>query len=340
MAKYPSQTKATGDTVAFTGTSFGVYAWYDAKNNITAESHQSFMDNVKIAPASAATQTAGTTWKAVDGVYFWPKSGDIDFISYYPYVAPSEENVAPWITINDAANQITGTFFSEDGNEDYMYSDFSEDYSGNAKEFFVTGVPVLFHHALAQVTVNFKAETLGVVEGNDWKIVVHNAEFVGLHSAGTVTLNLPADRKSGTGVKGWTLPTNEIWTATDDADDIIAADEYELTTDFVAPVLDGYTVLPQSLAGKTFHINYTIQASNDGKAKDASDKKYYSTETIDKYLKLDDTKELGLPVGPYWQMNKKIQYNITISPNSTNQVTFDPAVVDWDDVETGEITIK
>lgn len=313
-ASYLSQTKADGDPIEYDeDETFGVYAWFDSEN--AAEQNQAFMVNETVG-------YTGSEWKVVGKTYYWPKTGNVDFFAY----APTAEK--PWITCDDEKHILTAAETTIAGTEDYMYSSMAMDYNENVETYFTTGVPVLFHHALAKLTVNFKAGKLVDPENEDnvWEITVNQAEFLKVCNAGSLTLAMAEDTETAPEVIEWTLPTNAIWTpstATEAKTDLQAAANLPLTEEFAADLLDEYTVLPQDLAGMNFHINFTIKASNDG------GDNFYSTETVDRTYTVT---EAFADAGNFWKMNTKVTYNVTITPSS-DEILFDPAVVDWETAE-------
>lgn len=323
VASYLNQTKAN---VEFTGESFGVYAWYDSENtNVAAEQNQPMMVNETV-------KFADSNWKTVGKTYYWPKTGDVDFFAYAPTAA------SPWVSCNDVDHKISATNLAITGTEDFMYSSMAMNYNANVDPAKYTdisgvsaGVPILFHHALAKLTVKFGATVLEK-DDNKWEITVNKAEFVKVCTKGSLEMSMNSTPAKG--VIGWTLPQNSIWTPSTSADDktdlqAVKTSGQALTTTLTAYTLNEYTVLPQDLTGMKFHINFTIKASNDGGAT------YYSTETVDRTYNVavkaaeTDPDPAFADAGAYWKMNSKITYNVTIAPNSTNEIYFDPAVEDW-----------
>lgn len=332
VANYLSQTKA--GEVAFTGESFGVYAYYDSgASNTASEQGQTFMANEKVVPAAPGWQVEGKT-------YYWPKSGNIDFFAYAPYASSGA-----WVAYKNSDHTLAGNFTSATGAEDYLYSSMAMNYTKNDPQYKVSdtdqdnvkvsdGVPVLFHHALAKLTVKFAASQLDDKEGEEdtdytrWEITVNTAEFASVVKKGSLSMNLSSTEA---GVQAWTLPDNKIWTpSSEDADKaaLNAATAQELTT--TATTQDGklaeWTVLPQALSAINFHINYTIKAYKN----DSTDP--YSTETIDEVLPIAGDDGIFKAAGNYWEMNKKYTYTVTIAP-STSIIYFDPAVAPWDEAE-------
>ncbi len=318
VANYLSQTKAEA---TFPATEkFGVYAWYDAENG--GATHQVFMDNETVAKSSSDSE-----WRT-SKVYYWPKTGNIDFIGYYP------QSATPWITIGNneggLANLFLGIIKNSDGTEDYMYADKAVDYTQNNNPAIYKetgnklGVPILFHHALAKLNVKVKASKLEE-GGTKWDITVDEMTFKGLSTSGTLVFDLNAYSEGAAQQVGWT-PRNGIWNELSDAADVNAMKNATATpltlktTDQVT--LNGYTVVPQPLSGKVLHVKYTIKTYNDGGTTP------YSTEVVEKDIKLDAD---FTAVNDYWRINNYVTYNLTIKP-SENEILFDPSVAAWSEL--------
>lgn len=322
VANYASQTKAnSGFGVENT---FGVYSWFDGEQQ--NEKDQTMMVNECVSYVSSETSSQ---WKPA-GTYYWPKTGDVDFFAYAPY-ADTKKSQTPWISIDDNAHKLTAARTVIEGYEDYMYSSMAMNYSANPNAAYgfygvTAGVPILFHHALAKLTVEFAASEVAMGT-TVWDITVNSAEFVNVCNAGTLAMDIeiPAEKPNilnETGLVGWTLPENSIWagsTAPADSSALKIAENFLLTKEFSADKINGRAVLPQNLAKMKFHINFTIKASNDGR------QSYYSTETIDRTY---DVATIFSEAGSFWKMNTDVTYRITIAPN-TEEVYFDPAVDAW-----------
>lgn len=317
VANYMAQTKADGPVAYSTSNSFGTYAWYDAENG--GAQHQAFMENEKVSHN-------GTNWAPAQ-TYYWPKTGNVDFISYSPYAA------SPWITImNDktsacpdtTATIIKGSIANCAGTEDYMFSDKALNYNANAGEYKINstgGVPTLFHHALSKISVDIKANQL-TVGTTTWKVTIDSLSFTGINVNGEVSFKLSSYSGTGAQQATWApVGENNIWTSSNPVDAIKAqSSKTTLTTSF-QNTLNSYTVVPQALKGKKLHMEFTVEAKN------TSTGKVYSTEKIVKDFDLAD----DFNSDDYWKINTHTKYQITVCPNDGDKVVlFDPAVVEWD----------
>ena len=152
VANYVPQTKAN---VVFNGTEFKTSAWFHADASATA---QDFMSSETIKFQS------NKTW-AADRVYFWPKTGWINFFSW----AGTPE---PAVTEGTAAYGASSAPVTIATNADAMLAEAAYRYSNaNADTNLYTdpilysgvdtkGVPTLFHHMLAQVNFIVKLITV------------------------------------------------------------------------------------------------------------------------------------------------------------------------------------
>ena len=86
----------------------------------------------------------------------------------------------------------------------------------------------------------------------------------------------------------------------------------------------------------TFGITFTIKIYHDANSDGTKDGAAFSEELIT----IEDTTNLFTLVNSVseWKMNTKYTYNVTIDPVG-RKVLFDPAVAEWNTVETAETEI-
>ena len=305
------------DTLGYPYDNFGVYAWEDG----TA----AYIVNEKVTKTADVWSTAKT--------YYWPKSGTMDFIGYYPQAA------APWVSVSTDALKCESYSISAAENDDLLYSNKAVE---RTVKNSANGVPMIFHHALAQVGVVVKAGYLSAGSGEDkttWEIKIKSLYFKDMYKAGGVELSLASDEQN------WTLPEDAIWTVSGSTSNISVISSDKTLTTSSDTVLLKKTVMPQNLvvsdASKVMHVDYSIKtttAQNEvttqnlsadiklfGSWTDASDKDAFSN-VVDK-----------------WQMNKWIFYTLVINPLATTPeeavITFDPSLIDWQYVDGGTYTL-
>lgn len=192
VANYATKANVEYDKEA----NFGSYAWF----NDGSGTAQVFMTNEIVGFADGV-------WKTVERPFFWPKTGNLDFICYSPFagtngVAPNRDSAAPAETGTAGNGQTAAqeetpsapepvitreqpengkpyyTFeylnYRATGSQyDLMYADLAGAQTAESKKDTYTsisgvnGVPTLFHHALARVSFRIKANFVEWTEGED-----------------------------------------------------------------------------------------------------------------------------------------------------------------------------
>ncbi|MBO5634361.1 MAG: fimbrillin family protein [Bacteroidales bacterium] len=250
--------------------------------------------------------------------YYWPKSKN----SYINFVSWFDKKGAP-TTISETSLAWAGRTIATDDN--IMWADEAWRFNNNdgaiyKKDAVSAGVPTLFHHALAKLTIKAKCDP---VEKDDsqvagkkttWEVTLEDIKITGTFNEGTLTLT-NSDSNEAAKTKpyettGWVLPT------TGTAPGITMNNTSVLTKDLV-DVLAEQSVLPQTLDNAKLEFKLHIIAKYDSKK--------VSEEKIDMSVKLNT---LGTTAITKWEMNTKYVYNIIINPE-TDVVKFDPAVIPW-----------
>ena len=253
--------------------------------------------------------------------YYWPKSSEsyINFVSWY------DKNSGP-TTSTETKLEWAGRTIATDDN--IMWADeawrFNKNNNpGTYKMDAVTeGVPTLFHHALAKVSIKAKAEKVqgGTHDTNKttWDVTLEDIKVTNTFNTGTLTLNNadPSTASTPVAYTGTGTDNAIAWTTSGTASDIEMDDTSVLTTD-LAVVLAEQSVLPQSLANAELTFDLHIITKYNGTK--------YSEEKIPVTVALNT---LGTTPITAWEMNTKYTYNIIVNPETT-VVKFDPAVVDW-----------
>ena len=153
VANY-TQTKAD-DTAAnkpgeFSNKDFGTYAWFTNEQGVT----DPMMVNEQV-----AKDEESQVWKTVNRPFYWPKTGYVDFISYSPYVADQPESAVNPAKPIISQNSIAWKDYKV-GDVDLMYADKAQKQTSNLETYYNSGVPTLFHHALAKVSFKIQANFL------------------------------------------------------------------------------------------------------------------------------------------------------------------------------------
>lgn len=115
------------------------------------------------------------TFRNLDKHYYWPKSGKLTFLSYYP--ASLQEKVS-----NDGGKYKVTDFAVADGKTDLMLADIKANMTTNDTQ---KGVATAFNHKLTKVGV--RARLKNTVDINAVEIKILEIEFVDALSKGTLT---------------------------------------------------------------------------------------------------------------------------------------------------------
>ena len=334
VANYMARTKAaTG--VLYDNGAFGTYAWFNSTDD--------FMVNEQI-------DLIGGVWKNKDNTFYWPKTGSIDFISYSPFEGTSNTaGTTPAVT----KEKITYTGVTA-GTTDLMYADkvtvacasgAGTNEINDGVDSGYKGVPTLFHHALAKLSFQIKAN---FVEWDDattgshteWKVTVTSAKISGFKTTGNCELNWSGSE--------WTKPVTtvggvdyNVWTSLSGA-----TAEQELVDPTTYPTGVVLTTSAQTLnAASGYVIPQVLEAAAQKITLAIHIKTTLSNgKTIEEDLNptIDLTEISSLKA---WQMNQNILYTISIKPTAKATdgsgsdenpedviITFDPATADWDSV--------
>ena len=288
--------------------------------------------------------------------YYWPKSAHsfVNFVGWYgtdgtnagnPTIAYTYTN-SKWTATMTWA--WTGTTVGAAGSN-LLYADMAWRYNENPDaEYglnglsanYNKGVPMLFHHALAQINVKAYAAAATAATGEPanaaltagtgtvtddnatWTIVLENVKITPVNAKGTLVLTNADPGSKAT--QAW----EGDWTGTDTAG-ALEADDFtvqKVTKETAEDVYAATCVMPQTLGASvvlSFDLNittvYTEGVSNH--------------EIIPISIKLND---MGTTA---WAKNTKYTYYLQINPQQ-KRVRFDPALeADWATGTTSDQTI-
>lgn len=329
-ASYVPQTKAEvsvmSEFTSFTCKAFLHAAGYSDVQNM-------FGDNGETISAWTngnviTTTPADVAYWAPSHDYYWPK----DASSYVNFVAWYDANGTAPTTATEES--LSWTNYTVDTDDNLLYADEAWRYKSNPdaeyhKDGSVSeGVPMLFHHALAQLCI--KAAVSKVNEGSTyWDVTLSNIKLEGVYNKGDLTLSNSAPTGTEAQAKAWSgswAPASGATTATVSMDTPASSLTATLTD-----ILSFQKVLPQTVTSNMklkfdYNISYRYGANT-------ADKEYA-------HEKISATIDLSTISGHIasWDMNKKITYNITINPETT-VIRIDPAVDDWASVTGGSATL-
>lgn len=354
VVNHLQQTKA--QTLPYSGLTyptdvpFGTYAWWTQNDwtGVAADQTFVFMDNEKV-----SYDTANNQW-VPSSTYYWTKSGKITFASYSPYTAAGADNGYSQLPVYDVAKGFLFNNYTivDATNVDLMYSDLAANCNketnidGNSVkdqgDSGFSGVPTIFNHALCRLNFEFRA--IGAKNPNVSKIVVDvtDVDIVNIDNKGSFT--------QGNATRWATDHAN--YTASYDfaPASTMSLDLIENTAANVASTTN-YTslgvsriLLPQVLQNNTTEaiatttdqklvVTYTVKIHYASAPSDESDPAYWATEDLVSTVRLYNGAITA------WGDNQNITYRISINPYLNAPVTFDPAIVDWTDVYSTDITV-
>ena len=265
--------------------------------------------------------------------YYWPK----DASSYVNFVAWYDKNGAPTTaTETSLVWTIDGSTRSLATSDNILFADEAWHFKQNTSPATYgmngvsEGVPMLFHHALAQLCIQAKVTqaTDEKTPAHTWDVTLEDIKLSGVYNKGTLTLsNTEPSGSTTASTVAWTSTTTGIWTPSGDTTSISMANvTTPLTTDTVS-VLRMQNVLPQTVTDDVvLKFKYKISYKYDGTE--------YAHEKITENVQLNHITDAI----DKWEMNKKITYVITIDPVKT-VIRIDPAMVDWEEVAGGSTTL-
>ncbi len=348
----PQQTKAGEVSVLNEFTAFPCMAYLHAEGidlkadgTVNGTSYQEFFG------ANGETITWNSTAKewAPTHAYYWPKGSKsfVNFIGWYG-VDGNGDSTSPTITYAYESGKYKATlvwnYTATAGNaaSNLLYADMAWRYKQNndpatyGLNGVTVGVPMLFHHALAQINVKVYAEgtnELPLAAGSGtvsdanatWTIALESPKVTPVYNAGTLTL---------TNVDPGTEATSQAWTGswagTGTAGDI-AASNYnvdKVTKATAGTLFNATCVLPQTI-GADVVLSFNMRITTTYKTAPTNP----NVELIPVSIKLND---MGTNA---WAQNTKYTYYVKIVP-SQGKVLFDPALeADWIAVEGTEQVI-
>ena len=321
------------------GTSF---QFFFGQNGETIYAYNSG-NTVETTSANAVTHWAPTH------TYYWPKGSKsfVNFIGWYgttgsaasdPTIAYAYENGSYKATMT--WNYSNATIGANGAN--LLYADMAWRFKQNTNpgSYSVSGasegVPMLFHHALAQINVKAYAEGTqalplskgtGTDEGKimdanaKWDITLKNVKITPVYTAGTLTLTNVDPGTNETQEWSAAAGTTGGWSGTGSAGDLALANDYKLVevskpglNTTTGDVIAATCVLPQALAANsvalTFDMDIVTTYLADGKS---------NHEII----------AVSIPLNSFgtsaWELNHKYTYYVKFVP-SQSSVLFDPAL--------------
>lgn len=345
VVNHLQQTKAAG-YVYPTSVPFGTFAWWTENDwtGIAADQTFVFMDNQQVTWHSIEPGQA-EVWAPTE-TYYWTRSGKITFASYSPYTANGTDKGYSAVPAYDVTKGFLFNDYSiVDGTDvDLMYANLAENChqnfntdgsavtDNNNPESGFSGVPTIFNHALCQLGFSFRAIGHKNPNVNAIKIEITDVDIVNIDNKGTFTQN---------NVTRW---------ATDHANHVASYDyapastfELNLIENTAANIAatDNYTalgktriLLPQTLLTANMATDQKLVVAYTVKTEYVSAPGVWAEEDIVSSVRLNNGNIAA------WKDNQNITYRISINPYVTEKITFDPAVIAWEDVYSDDVNLN
>ncbi len=303
---YSLERPSTKAATAYSTTdTFKSWAWYLpqgqnwAKNQADAKAY--FED------VTVEYQTG--KWEGVGGPYYWPKTGSLSFWSYSPASLPQASGTSTsGVSVSKNGVSLTDWKLNAGTNQgtDFMVADFKSDLKANALTYGYLGVPTLFRHKLAKVTI--QASTAKAPSATHI-VKLYKVSLKQVYTKGSYT--------------------SESWNSRSELEEIVVFEntaglELNLTAQNVT--LDGKSlfVIPQILnadSGRgtgndvSLYIEYSINSTSN-----TADKKLID---IKSYL---------------WGIGQHTVYNVVIGEEN-EPIEFDAGVSNWTNGDSNDIII-
>ena len=277
--------------------------------------------------------TTNPTYWAPSHDYYWPKSTQ----SYINFIAWHDHNGDAPTTATETALSWANYVVATDDN--LLYADEAWRFKDNEhdqydKDSVTEGVPMLFHHALAKLTIKAAADP--VSNGSTtWTVQLDTVKLAGVYNTGTLSLTNTDPGTANTPV-AWTNAAGNVWSSPSNATEITMLERLTSTGNETSPaaltatptvMLDGQSVLPQAVTSSMkLTVVYSIYY------------KYNGTQYAKERIKTETLLSAFSGDVDEWGMNKDITYTININPQTTT-VKIDPAVVEWVSEDAGSATI-
>lgn len=300
-------TNQTDFNTANVFTAYALYLGPDKTWAANANEAQLYINNSEISYKN-------DVWKNQTTPYYWPKDGGSLTFFAYSYNKGNMDTAAgtgmgfqtPTAVEDELHYGINGAVdVVANKNVDFLVADIAADKRTNENIYTHNGVPTLFKHKLSQVvfTAKVKEEYAGK------KFEINEITFKEIPFSGSY-LQHPEAMSAGTAAADQSYAKGVAQEVTKDAATIVAKDgEGEGQILYVPQTFD---------AAKKLVIKYTVTTNGT------------VAEKCEQEITIKD-------MFTEWQMGKRYTFNIIFG---LNEITWDPAVENWEDVTAHDITIE
>lgn len=258
--------------------------------------------------------------------YFWPMSSE----SYINFVCWYDNNGAPKLSGSGEVSESNLVWESRTvGSSDIiLYADEAWRYNDNDHSKFrveaADGVPVLFHHALAQLCFKAKIKDGCASSGTtSWTIDIDNASLSNVYSTGTLSLS-----NSDPGSENTTCEWTGSWVPEAPAASLALSGVSNLGTT-ATDILALRSILPQAVSNSmilSFRWKLSTYENND------------PTPVSVEYIQFSQSLRSLVPSITEWGMGQRITYTLVIDPRA-DSILIAPTLQNWAE-DSGGIVVE
>lgn len=278
-----------------------------------------YISGAEIAYRDKTTGSKEKVWKA-DKTYYWPKNGSLTFFAY----SLNRKNLD--LAGSDSQFHCTPEHgvlgyidMSVNQNTDFLVAEIAKNKTENVMTHFTKGVPTLFRHKLSKIVFNVKAGEYKRTSFSLKSIQFKNIGRYGVYN------QIPEGFSYGIVSKLY----NPYYSKNNQGQSVIF-------TPTVVNSVENEIFIPQTFDDNNEIIEIVYEIKTEVSAGQ------FVTENVTKTIKLNklfptkyDNAEPKKVIGGGWEMGKKYTINLTFT---LDEILWDPAVQDWEDVNIGTDT--
>ncbi len=292
---------------------FKSWAWYLPEGKTWAKDAADALPYFE--DATISFDSGSGLWRNAAQSYYWPQNGSLSFASYSPASVPvSGTTGTTGMGVTRDGITLTGWKLNGETNQDvdFMVADFRSDLKANANTYGYFGVPTLFRHKLAKLSI--LASTASVpAEGVVTRIRKISLKHVFTRASYSST---------GSG-ESWNgrSETEEIVIYKSTGGDYSGQTITEKAFDFTGDA--GLLVIPQVLN--------TYTSTSDSRTDAVSVSVEYSYYDSSKSITVNTSEKTFEGIKSYlWAIGFHYTYNLVIGEEN-EPIEFDAGVSDWND---------
>ncbi len=255
-------------------------------------------------------------WEGAGGPYYWPKTGSLSFWSYSPAAIPlSSTTSTSGVSVTRTGVSLTDWKVNATTHQDtdFMVADFKSDLAANALTYGYLGVPTMFRHKLAKVTV--QAST-AKAPSETHVVKLYKVSLRQVYTQGTYT---PA---------GASASAAESWSRSVPEEIVIFENTAGLELNLTAQNI--------TLGGKSLFVIPQILNADTGRGT-GNDVSLYLEYSINSTASTADKKLIDIE-SYLWDIGQHTLYNVVIGEEN-EPIEFDAGVSDWTNGDSNDIII-